>query len=154
MFEIDDVIDRFSGLCRKALDYTRITKEAVDAAKQPNFSEASWDKLAKLVNMSEFRRVGNFKEVMTWPEYLEFLTAWAPTAEWECSFKRAIESGNLAVLELEERTRAGDFSSVVNSVSVYEFDESERICKLGIFLQTELPSPELLDSYKGIEIGG
>ena len=46
----------------------------------------------------------------------------------------------------------GGFSSVVNSVSVYEFDDAGKIAHLDIYLQMEMPDPEMLKSYAGIEI--
>ncbi len=61
--------------------------------------------LAALVATERFERVGNFKEVMAWDDYVGFLTAWAPTAEWECSFKRVTEAPVLRILELEESSR-------------------------------------------------
>ena len=67
-----------------------------------------------------FERVGNFKETMAWDDYMTFLAAWMPTADWACSFKRITEAGNLVFLELEERAGGG----AVNSASIYEFDES------------------------------
>ena len=38
----------------------------------------------------------------------------------------------------------GDFNSVVNSMSVYEFTADHRIRRIDVYLQMELPSPELL----------
>ena len=58
----------------------------------------------------------------------------------------------MVFLELEERVKVGDFSSVVNSVSVYEFDGDGRIRHLDIYLQMALPDPKLLESYEGIQI--
>ncbi len=59
---------------------------------------------------------------MNWQEYVEFLTSWAPTYDWVCPFRRITEHSNVLFLELEERVKVGDFSSGVNSVSVYEFE--------------------------------
>ena len=154
MSTIEDVIGNYSGLSRKALEYTQTSKRLFEAAKQPGFSAESMASLAALVATERFERVGNFKEVMAWDDYVGFLTAWAPTAEWECSFKRVTEAPDLAILELEERTAAGEHRSVVNSVSVYEFDADGLIAHLDIYLQMPMPDPEMLKSYEGIGIGG
>ncbi len=148
--DLDTVIDQYTGLSRKVLDYSRVMKTLVDAAKQPGFSIDSWAPLAELVAVDVFERVGNFKEVMTWGEYAGFLTQWAPSSHWECSFKRITEKGNVVFLELEERSKTGEYSSVVNSVSVYEFDGAGKIRHLDIYLQMELPAPEMLKSYEGV----
>ena len=150
--EVSEVIDGYSGLSRVVLDYSQLMKRLVDSAKEPGFSVDSWSPLAELVAVEEFERVGNFKEVMNWKEYIDFLTNWAPSSEWECSFKRVTEAGNTVFLELEERSRTGDFSSVVNSVSVYEFNEHGKLRHLDIYLQMALPESAMLESYEGVDI--
>jgi len=148
--EVDAVIGNYSGLARKILDYCQIMKHMVDNAKQPGFSAASWAPLEQLVAIDEFERIGNFKEVMNWQDYINFLTSWATAAEWECSFKRITEVGHVVFLELEERSRFGDFSSIVNSASVYEFNSAGKIRHIDIYLQMELPSSDMLKSYDGV----
>ncbi len=150
--EVSDVIEGSSGLSRRVLEYSLVMKRLVDSAKQPGFSTASWAPLADLVAVDEFERVGNFKEVMTWQQYLDFLTNWAASSEWECSFKRITEGPGVVLLELEERSRSGDYSSVVNSVSVYEFNPAGKIRHLDIYLQMALPEGDMLKSYEGVKI--
>ena len=137
--DVNEVIGDYSGLSRAVLEYSRIMKRLVDEAKQPGFSVASWAPLAELVAVDEFERVGNFKEVMNWERYVEFLTKWAMSSEWECSFKRITEKPGLVLLELEERSKTRAFSSVVNSMSVYEFNEAGKLRHLDIYLQMEMP---------------
>jgi hypothetical protein len=142
------------GLARKALDYTLAMKRLVEEASRPGFSLRSADALAALVDTVRFVRVGNFKEVMDWATYVDFLVRWAPSAQWDCTFRRVTEAGGLAILELEERTTTGPVSSVVNSVSVYEFDSVGKIVHIDIYLQMALPDPAMLQSYEGIAISG
>jgi len=148
--EVSDVIGNYTGLSRKVLEYSQIMKRLVDSARQPGFSVESWAPLVELVAIDEFERVGNFKEVMNWQDYVNFLTNWAMSSEWECSFKRVTEVGNVVFLELEERSRMGDYSSVVNSVSVYEFNSAGKIGHIDIYLQMELPGSEVLKNYEGV----
>ncbi|TDC88537.1 hypothetical protein [Actinomadura sp. 7K507] len=150
--EISDVIDDYTGNSRAALEYGLTTKRIVDRAKQPGFSAESWAPLAALVAVDEFERVGNFKEVMTWNEYIGFLTTWAPSAQWDCSFKRVTETPGLVFLELEERATVGDHKNTVNSVSVYAFDDAGKIRHIDVYLQMALPEAGLLESYDGIKI--
>jgi len=152
--DLDEVIGDYTGLARKALDYTQLMKRLVDQAKLPGFSEASWAPLAAMIDTERFERVGNFKEVMRWNDYAPFLTQWAATSHWECSFKRVTEQDGVVILELEERSRIGDFSNAVNSVSVYEFDEAGLIHHLDIYLQMPMPDPAMLANYDGIAISG
>jgi hypothetical protein len=152
--DVCDVADDYSGISRAVLEYCMTTKRLVDAAKQPGFSQDSWGPLAVLVDTDAFVRVGNFKEVMNWQEYVGFLTDWAASSEWDCSFKRVTQSGNVVFLELEERSRIGDFSNSVNSVSTYEFNGSGKITRIDVYLQMALPDPDMLAGYDGIEISG
>lgn len=149
---IEDVIDSYTGRSRAVLQYGAITKSLVDQAKTPGFSADSWGPLAELVAVGEFERIGAFKEVMKWPDYVEFLTNWATASEWECSFKHITESGGRVFLELEERSEVGEFRSVVNSLTVYEFTDDDRIRHIDVYLQMTPPSPEMLKSFEGVEL--
>lgn len=121
------------------LRYAKTTGDLVAKAKQPGFTAADWAPLAELVDTENFHRVGAFKEEMDWDAYVAFLTGWATTSEWECTFKRITEHDGLVFLELEEHSVVGDFRSVVNSLSVYEFGSDERIRRLDLYLQMALP---------------
>lgn len=147
---VSEVLPEYSGLCRTVLEYSQITARMVSRAKEPGFSAASWQPLAELVDTAKFERVGNFKEVMDWESYVAFLTGWAPTAEWDCSFKRITEHDGTVFLELEERSRIGDYQNAVNSLSVYEFTAEGKIHHIDVYLQMELPPAEMLQSYEGM----
>jgi hypothetical protein len=145
--KVSDVVGSQTGLARKVLEYSLVMKNLVDEAKRPGFSDASWAPLAEMVAVDDFERVGNFLEVMRWPEYVTFLTKWAKSSTWECSFKRITEKQGVVFLELEERSKTGERSSTVNSLSVYEFNEAGKLRHLDIYLQMEmleLPDPETL----------
>lgn len=149
--DVDAVIAGYTGLSRKVLDYCQIVKQMVDTtSKQPGFSAASWAPLAELVDVENFQRIGNFKEEMDWPAYIDFLTGWASGSEWECSFKRITEHDNVVFLELEERTKMGDFEAAVNSFSVYEFNADGKMKHIDVYLQMGLPDPEMLKNYEDV----
>jgi len=140
MTTIDDVIGQSTGRARTVLDYSRTMKRLVKEAKQPGFSAESWAPLAELIATDEFVRIGPFKDAMNWTEYVEFLTNWATSSDWDCSFKRITETPDVTFLELEEHSQIGDFSSVVNSASVYEFNADNKIRFIAVYLQMELPA--------------
>lgn len=141
--DVEAVVSDHSGLSRQVLEYCLATKRLVDEAKQPGFSIDSLAALAPFAAVEDFERVGNFKEVMTWGEYSAFLAAWMPTSDWECSFRRISEVGNLVFLELEERMGGG----AVNSASIYEFDDAGKIRHLDIYLQMPMPGGGVPASY-------
>ena len=145
--DVGEVLEQYSGLSRKVLEYSLVMKQKVDEAKRPGFSVESWAPLAALVDTEHFERIGNFKEVMTWPQYAEFLTKWAQGSEWEGSFKRITEHDDVVLLELEERSRVGEHTSVVNSMSVYEFNAAGKLRHLDIYLQMPPMDPEMMKAY-------
>ena len=131
-------------LSRIVLEYGTIMKRIIDHdSKQPGFNVDGWAELAAMVDTKNFVRVGNFLEVVNWDEYAEMLTNWAIGSQWEFSFRRITEVGNVVFQELEERSRFGDQRSVVNSVSVYEFDETNKIRHLAIYLQMDPASIDM-----------
>ncbi len=152
MKHVSEVVDDYTGRSRAAVQYAATTKQLVDAAKQPGFGVEGWAPLADLVAVDDFERVGNFKEVMNWVQYTDFLTNWATASEWDGLFKRVSEVAGVVFLELEERTKMGDFESVVNSISVYEFTADDKIRHIDVYLQMALPNTEMLTSYEGVEI--
>ena len=110
-----------------------------------------WEPMSRYLS-PDFKRVGAYLEELNYADYCDFLTGWAAGCEWEGSFKRITEAPNLVILELEERVRFGDFTSAVNSISVYEFNASGKLVHLDIYLQMALPDPASLESYEGIQI--
>lgn len=150
MTAIEDVIGDATGRSRAVLEYSRTMGHLVKSGKEPGFSRQSWAPLADLVAVDEFVRIGPFKEVQNWAEYTEFLTAWATNSDWDCSFKRISEAGEVVFLELEEHSRIGDFDSVVNSASVYEFDADNKIRYIAVYLQMQLPDPAALPNFQGV----
>lgn len=147
MTTIDDAIGETTGRSRVVLEYSQTMSRLVKSAKDPGFSVDSWAPLAELIAVEEFVRIGPFKEVMNWAEYTEFLTNWAKSSDWDCSFKRLTETDDVAFLELEERSTIGDFSSVVNTASVYEFNADDKITYVAVYLQMQLPDPAALPSF-------
>lgn len=139
--EVDAVVGRYSGLSRTVLDYTLEMKRIVDSAKDPGFDASGWEPLARFVAADDFSRIGPFKDEMTWPQYVNFLTGWAPHSHWECSFRRVTESGDVVFLELEERSEPGNSATAANSLSAFEFDGSGRLCRLAVYLQMPMPAP-------------
>ena len=121
---------------RKVLQYGEIIERTVRAAKEPGFTEAGWDELASLLDVGKFERVGNDRVAMGWEVYRSLLTMWATTTDFWSEFHRISEVGNLVFLELtEHNTPRGGAESVVNSCTLYEFDEAGKLVHLDIYLQ-------------------
>lgn len=130
-------------LSQIVLEYSRVMKQLVDAAKTPGFTVDSWGPLAELVAVKDFVRVGAFKEVVDWRQYTTILTQWATTSLWDCSFKRIDEIPGRVYLELEERSGEGEGMDVVNSLTVYDFNADNKLVHLGIYLQRAMREQDM-----------
>lgn len=124
-------------LALKVIAYTETIERIVVSAKDPGFdAEAGWASLEALLDVGRFERVGNDKARMGWAVYRDLLNKWGGTTAFWKEFRRISEVGNRVFLELtEHNTPEGAAESVVNSVSVYEFDEAGKLVHLDIYLQ-------------------
>ncbi len=121
-----------SPLTRTILDYEGTIRRLVPTIKSP----ADWAPLAEFVAVDEFERVGTFLEVQTWQQYTDMLTQWASATEsFETTVRRVSELDRLAYFEIEERHFRGGHAHVVNSMTVFEFDEGGKIRHLDVYLQ-------------------
>lgn len=123
-------------LAQAVLNYTDTIARTVKAAKEPGFTEAGWGDLAALLDTARFQRVGNDKVAMGWDVYRGLLMMWGTTTDFWSEFHRISEVGNRVFLELtEHNTPRGGAESVVNSCTVYQFDDAGKLIELGIYLQ-------------------
>jgi hypothetical protein len=125
-------VENAGPLTRKVLEYDRTLKRLVPAPK----GRADWAPLARFVAVDEFERVGTFLEVQNWQEYTAMLTQWASaTDSFETTVRRISELDGLVYYEIEERHFRGDTVNVVNSMTVFGFDEDGKIRQLDVYLQ-------------------
>lgn len=123
-------------LTRKVLDYEETLKSLLPTVEAP----ADWAPLAEMVATDEFERIGTFLEVQNWQQYTEMLTRWAAaSAGFETSPRRIFELAGYVYYEIEERHVHRDGVTVVNSMTVFEFDEAGKIRHLDVYLQQARP---------------
>lgn len=137
---IAEARDRATGrLSRIVLDYSLAFRHLMmDRMKQPDFAEADWEPITALVATGQFKRIGAFMEEMNWAQYKQFIIQWGKDAIWDGSFKRITEVPGLVFLELEERTITEGVHGVANTVTVYEFNDADKLCRLSVYLQRKL----------------
>ena len=119
-------------LTTKVLEYDQTVRRLVSTSK----ASSDWAPLAEFVAVDEFERVGTFLEVQNWQQYTEMLTRWASaTDSFESTVRRISELRDRVFFEIEERHFRGGHVNVVNSMTVFEFDEDGKICHLDVYLQ-------------------
>lgn len=124
--------DGSGPLTRRVLDYEQTMRRLVPTVTGP----ADWAPLAEFVAVDGFERVGTFLEVQNWNQYIAMLTGWAAaTDSFETTVRRINELAGFVYYEIEERHHRGDDVRVVNSMTVFEFDDDGRIRHLDVYLQ-------------------
>ena len=119
-------------LTRTVLDYVRTMERLVPTVDAPE----DWAPLTEFVAVDEFERVGTFLEVQSWSQYTEMLTQWASAiATFETTVQRISELPGLVYYAVEERHLVGENANVVNSLTVFEFDDDGKIRHLDVYLQ-------------------
>ncbi len=125
-------MDEHGPLARKVLEYQDVMKQLVPTVK----ASEDWAPLASLVAVDEFERIGTRREVQNWREYTQLLTQWAGAIErFETTVQRVSELPGLVYFAAEERHFRGEEITVVNSLSVFEFDANKKIRRLSVYLQ-------------------
>jgi hypothetical protein len=119
-------------LTELVLEYDRTMRGLVAEVENPG----DWSPLTGFVAVDNFERVGTFLEVQNWRQYMEMLTQWASATDgFETSVRRISEIDALVYYEIEERHFRGDSVTVVNSMTVFEFDVHHRICHMNVYVQ-------------------
>ncbi len=123
---------RTTPLTGRVLEYERTMKDLV-----PRIRESSdWGPLAVFIDVESFERIGTFLERQDWAQYSRMLTQWASSIDsFETSVRRISELPPLVYYEIEERHRRGNTVNVVNSLTVFEFNDHTLIRNLAVYLQ-------------------
>ena len=132
VFTTTSGVEKAGPLTRTVLEYEQTMKRLVPDLKDT----ADCAPLTAFVAVDEFERVGTFLEVQNWQQYTEMLTQWASATEsFATTVRRISEFGSLVYFEIEERHFRGDSVDVVNSMTVFEFNEGGKIRHLDVYVQ-------------------
>jgi len=105
-------------------------------------TDEGWDALLPMIDAKRFVRRGNERDQeMDWPTYRAMLEQWAEhSGRYEKKLHRATEAGNVVYLDLDERAVAKDGSaSTLRSISIYEFDDADRIVAVDVCMGFHQP---------------
>lgn len=125
-------MDEHGPLTRKVLEYQELMKQLVPTVRTPE----DWAPLESFAAIDEFERIGTFLEVQNWQQCTQMLTQWARAMDaFETTVHRISELPGLVYFEIEERHFGGQDVTVVNSMTVFEFDAHAKIRRLNVYLQ-------------------
>ncbi|WP_395337128.1 hypothetical protein WBP06_21575 [Novosphingobium sp. BL-8H] len=130
--------NEFSGLTRKVIEYSEAFSRLVEKSKTRPLEDADWADIERLVDVDSYVRMGVFlspqAEVIDWAKYKYYITQYAAGTSWEGTLRHVTEQPGRVILELEERNARGGVTDVSNTVTIYEFDDAERIRHLDVYV--------------------
>lgn len=130
--------DAYTGLSRKVLQYSEGFMETINQLKAGAPPEAAWAPIENLVDTTSFRREGVFAgtdaELLDWAHYKENISRYAAHTSWEGTLRHITETPGRVILELEERNSVGGRTHISNTVTIYEFDDQEKLCHLDVYV--------------------
>lgn len=138
----------FGPLTKVALAFAEKIESLTTGA---GVTAADWEPLSDYIAVDEFERVGAYMEVLSWPEYVRFLTAWAGGVRFETTVFRISEIGNVVMQEIEERHYKGEDFIRKNVIAVYEFDDANKIRHLDIYEQARDTGRWIVDAAEAAQ---
>jgi len=124
--------ERLIGLVRRWADiYEAICRES----QHRKIVAEDFGPISEMVDSDKFMRTGIYKDVADWNLCLEKYLQFAGTSRWTGKLRHIHTVGNVVFQELEETvTRAGK-DNVIYTMSVYEFDENDKVTALRVYMQ-------------------
>lgn len=121
-----------SARVKRAIEYGDRMAAIVNGASDQTFEEA----LLPLIDPARFRRRGNERAEMDWPAYSAMLGQWNQAdGRYTKTLHRASEAGDVVYLDLDERSEHKDGTvSALRSISIYAFDEADRIVGVDVIM--------------------
>lgn len=132
MGEQSDRGDRLISIVRRWAD---IYKEICERSQHSKITAADFDPIAELLAADEFTRIGIYKDEADWPLCLEKYLQFAGTSLWSGKLRYINTVGNIVFQELEETITRPQGANVINTMSVYEFNDDDKVTALRVYLQ-------------------
>jgi hypothetical protein len=126
-------------LAQRVLEYGRRFGQVLGLASERPLTDADWEPLGELLDKGRFERIGGYNQAMGWSEYLGLLNGFAGVSTWQAKVRRITEASGRVYLELVEsgQRRDGSSSFETNTLTVYEFDEAQKLVRLWVYLQQD-----------------
>jgi len=113
--------DIYEGICRRS--------------KHAKITAADFDPIAELVAIRDFHRIGVFKDEADWPLCLEKYVQFAGTSLWSGRLRYIHTVGNIVFQELEETITRPQGENVIYTMSVFEFNDADKVRALRVYMQ-------------------
>lgn len=135
----------FSGLARNVVAYIEAFAQLVAKAKAGVLGDSDWAAIEEFVDVTSFVREGVFlepqAEVIDWRTYRSYVTQYGGFTSWEGTLRHLTETSGRVILELEERNTRDGVTDVSRTVTIYEFDDAEKLRHLDVYVMPRTKRP-------------
>lgn len=125
--------ERLIGIVRRWAD---IYGEICALSQHRKITAEDFDPIAELV-ADDFTRIGIYKDKADWPICLEKYLQFAGSSLWSGKLRYIHTAGNTVFQELEETITREQGANVIYTMSVYEFDEHDKVRSLRVYMQQD-----------------
>ncbi|WP_317930713.1 hypothetical protein [Halioxenophilus sp. WMMB6] len=132
MSESKTKAERLVAIVRRWAD---LYQGVCELAQQRPITTNDFDAISELVAVDKFKRTGIYKDEADWPLCLEKYLQFSGSSTWrgKVRFMHVVE--NVVFQELEETITRAQGENVIYTMSVYEFDENEKVTALRVYMQ-------------------
>jgi len=127
--------DRGNRLIKIVRDWADIYEEICKRSQHSQITAADFDPIAELIDTNVFHRTGVFKDEADWPLCLEKYIQFAGTSLWSGKLRFINTVENIVFQELEETITRKHGENVVYTMSVFEFNDDDKVTALRVYMQ-------------------
>jgi hypothetical protein len=127
--------DRAERLIKIVRDWAHIYEAICERSTHTQITAADFDPIAALVAPENFLRIGVFKDEAAWPLCLEKYVKFAGTSLWSGKLRYINSVDNTVFQELEETVTRPHGKNVIYTMSVFEFNDDDKVRALRVYMQ-------------------
>lgn len=103
-----------------------------------------FDPITNVIATDVFTRIGVYKDEADWPLCLEKYLQFAGTSLWTGKLRFINVVDNIVFQELEETITRPHGKNVIYTMSVFEFNDEDKVTALRVYMQQELQEKNVL----------
>jgi hypothetical protein len=127
--------DRAERLIKMVRTWAGIYEAICKRSRHSKITAPDFDPIAALVETDNFLRIGVFKDEADWPLCLEKYVQFAGTSLWSGKLRYINAVGNTVFQELEETITRPHGENVIYTMSVFEFNDDDKVRALRVYMQ-------------------
>ncbi len=135
---------RSERLIKIVRDWADIYEEICRQSQHRQIVAADFDPIADFIATDVFTRIGVFKDEADWPLCLEKYVQFAGTSLWSGKLRFINVAGNIVFQELEETITRAHGANVIYTMSVFEFNDDDKVTALRVYMQQEQEEKNVL----------